>query len=575
MPSERVLIVEDESVVQLHLKRVLGRLGYGVAGVASSRRAAVEIAAAERPDLVLMDIRLEDGDDGVETAGEIRSQHEVPVVFLTAYADQATLDRVQAIEPAGYIVKPFTDEDLQATLSTALNKHKAVRRIQAHGEWLTTILESIGDGVIVTDAEARVTFMNSAAERLTGRSLGLAEERDVRRVCTLTQAEEEAPPPVDSLIEDALDEGRRSSVREARLDAADGQERTVDLSATPLLQSDGSRDGLVLILRDVSERQEAVERVADLQRILSEDAQFHGMVGRSRSMERVYQQVREVAAVDWTVLIEGETGTGKELVARAIHAESPRASGPFVPVNTAGLTGSLLASQLFGHRKGAFTDATADQTGLFEAADGGTLFLDEIGDVPPEVQSSLLRVLEDRAVTPLGSTEPRQIDVRFLAATHCDLPHEVEAKRFRADLLYRLRVARIDLPPLRQRTEDIEPLAAWFLDRARAASGKPIHGISDEAWRLLRDYDWPGNVREIRSAIEYAVIRCRGNIIEIIDLPPELTADLDVDPRAAILQALAESDGNRTLAAQLLGVSRATLYRRLAEHGIDLEEPSI
>ena len=185
------------------------------------------------------------------------------------------------------------------------------------------------------------------------------------------------------------------------------------------------------------------------------------------------------------------------------------------------------------------------------------------------MQTSLLRVLEDRAVTPLGTTQPRQVDVRFLAATHRDLAREVEENRFRADLLYRLRVARIELPPLRQRGKDLELLTGWFLERASAASGKQVREISDEAWRLLRAYHWPGNVRELRSAVEYSVIRCRGSVVRPGDLPPELATTLRADPHQAIVDALASCGGNRTAAARHLGISRATLYRRLTELGID------
>ena len=565
--GERLLIVEDESIVQLHLQEVLVDLGYSVIGVAASRAEALECALRLEPDLVLMDIRLEDGDDGIETAREIRQRHGIPVVFLTAYADERTIERAKAIEPAGYIVKPFNEKALQATIATALQKHRAVLRIEEHGEWLATILNSLSDGVIVTDAEGRVTLTNGAADALTGYAAEAAVGRSVLELCSFPEQRE--AETVAELVRGALGEGLPGYVAVVCLTDSLGQQRAVEVTVTPLDHEE--REGLVLILRDESRRREAESQLASLRRLLTDESHFHGMIGHSEEMETVYSKVREVASVDWTVLIEGETGTGKELVARAIHAEGHRSSGPFVPVNAAGLTESLLASQLFGHTKGAFTGATSNQSGLFDAADGGTLFLDEIGDVPPSVQASLLRVLEDRAVTPLGTTRSHTVDVRFLAATHRDLGKEVEAGRFRADLLYRLRVARIQIPPLRDRGGDLEALANWFLARAGSASGKHVTAISDESWRRLREYSWPGNVREFRSAIECAVMSCQGSIIEPSDLPPELGAVLALDPRAAIVDALERCGGNRTAAAQLLGVSRSTFYRRLAQLGLDSE----
>jgi DNA-binding NtrC family response regulator len=291
----------------------------------------------------------------------------------------------------------------------------------------------------------------------------------------------------------------------------------------------------------------------------------------------IYEQIRDVARVDTTVLIEGETGTGKELVARAIHDASHRRGKPFLAVNCAGLTESLLTSQLFGHRRGAFTGAVADHQGVFEAARGGTLFLDEIGDIPLSVQTHLLRVLQEREITRLGESTPRKIDVRFLTATHQNLHDQVAHGAFRADLFYRIRVARLHLPALRQRRQDIPLLTRAFLAQCRATMGKPVQDVSHDAMRCLLDYDWPGNVRELKSAIEYAVIHCRGAVLLADDLPPELfhpptthttTNALPQDEKQRFLSALEHTQGNRTAAARLLGISRATFYRRLAALGI-------
>jgi PAS domain S-box-containing protein len=317
-----------------------------------------------------------------------------------------------------------------------------------------------------------------------------------------------------------------------------------------------------------------------LRQALNEQASFHDLVGKSPAMLQMYQLVRDVARVDTTVLIEGETGTGKELIARAIHFSSARKQKPFIAANCAGLTDSILTSQLFGHKRGAFTGAVNDQQGLFEAADGGTLFLDEIGDIPPPVQTALLRVLQEKEITRLGETRPRKVDVRVVAATHHNLSEDVVRGSFRADLLYRIRIARIQLPPLRERREDIPLLAHSFLSQICTATGKTIDGMSPDTLRLLMGHLWPGNVRELKSAMEFAVISCKGKEVLPTDLPPEITSIPVVpspsvfiplssgDEKSKLLAALSEAKGNRTEAAKRLGVSRATFYRRLVELNI-------
>jgi DNA-binding NtrC family response regulator len=304
------------------------------------------------------------------------------------------------------------------------------------------------------------------------------------------------------------------------------------------------------------------------------------LIGDSEPMQRLHRLIADIARGTWRVLIEGETGSGKELVARAIHDGGPRKHGPFVAVNSAGLSESLLASQLFGHRKGAFTGATSDQQGYFEAASGGTLFLDEIGDLPLSMQASLLRVLQEREITRLGETRPRTVDVRVIAASHKDLAVEVSAGRFRDDLLFRLRVARLTVPPLRSRRTDIPLLAEHFLRDACSQAEKALSGFAAETLQYLLGYAWPGNVRELRSCVDYAVICAAGPRIRPDDLPPELRlarvhgpvepsspAPLaeGADERSRILAALSATRGNRSLAAKRLGISRATFYRRLRE----------
>jgi len=557
----RILIVEDEAVVALDIEERLRRQGYDVVGIADSADDAVAAAATLRPDLVLMDVQLRDGVDGVTAAERLRDELEVAVVFLTAFADDATLTRAKRVSPHGYILKPFDERDLRTTIEIALHRDGIERARRQSHEDVTAILDALRAGVLLVDAAGEVGFANAVARRMLGAdgeelrgapwatALGVAHDERLR-----IDVELHRPRP------------ERAKVG-VRLAARDGRALDVEIEA-----EDDPRDpaGRILFLYDVTE-------MAALRRLAQGDAGFHAIVGRGAAIQRVVQLIREVARVDATVLVLGETGTGKELVARAIHRESGRRDGPFVAVNCAGLSEELASSQLFGHRRGAFTGAVSDTPGVFEAANGGTLFLDEIGDLPARVQTVLLRVVEERAVTRLGDTRPRAVDVRIVAATSRDLGREAAEGRFRSDLLYRIRIGRITLPPLRERREDLWLLVQHALVEQRALTGRPVEGVGDEAMRALVAHEWPGNVRELQNALAFAVIHCRGRMIGLDDLPPEIldalrppaaAPDLPADERARILEALARTGGERKAAAALLGIGRATLYRKLAQYGL-------
>ncbi len=305
------------------------------------------------------------------------------------------------------------------------------------------------------------------------------------------------------------------------------------------------------------------------------------IVGGSVGMLEVFEMVRRVAPTRSTVLIQGETGTGKELIARAIHSASPRADRPFVPVDSSALAESLLESELFGHVKGAFTGALTDRRGFFEAAHGGTCFLDEVGEINPCVQAKLLRVLQEHEVRRVGGTESVKVDVRVIAATNKDLTALVAEGKLREDLFYRLSVVTILLPPLRERREDIPLLATHFLKSYVAASDKPVSGISPEAMALLVRHEWPGNVRELEHAVESAVALTANSILLCEDLPARLRDAAPVSGAPLNLRevvtghvrrVLKEARWNKKLAAQLLGIHRRTLYRLTKRYGIPLGE---
>lgn len=312
----------------------------------------------------------------------------------------------------------------------------------------------------------------------------------------------------------------------------------------------------------------------------SETGPFGGLVSVSPQMKELQKLVERVARTDASVLVRGETGTGKELVARAIHDLSPRRNAPFRAINCATLTPELLASELFGHVKGAFTGAVKDRRGLFRLADGGTLFLDEVAEIPLDLQARLLRVLQERRFVPLGGTEPVSVDVRLVSATLRSLRHEVEDGRFREDLMYRIRVVPLFLPPLREREGDIEALTEHFVNELNQRGLRTVERVSDEAMSALLRHRWPGNVRELSNVLEYAFAVGEGPVLGLEDLTPELRGEEPPPDRGArdktlpemererIMDALRAHGGRKGKAAEELGMSRSTLWRKLREHGL-------
>ncbi len=307
---------------------------------------------------------------------------------------------------------------------------------------------------------------------------------------------------------------------------------------------------------------------------------FHGIVTVAPEMKALFEKVRRAARSDATVLIRGQSGTGKELVSRALHASSPRARAPFRAVNCATFTPELLASELFGHVKGAFTGAIQSKSGLFSQADGGTLFLDEIAELPLGLQARLLRVLQERRFTPVGGSSEVEVDVRLISATNTGLRRLVADGRFREDLMYRVRVVVLFLPRLVDRSGDLEALTWHFIDALNEGGLRRVHAIDGAAWEAMRAYPWPGNVRELRNNIEQAFVLGEGPVITLDELAPELiepplepagaapVLDLKAVQRQQLLEAVRETGGRRDKMAERLGISRATLYRRLKEHGL-------
>jgi two-component system, NtrC family, response regulator HydG len=419
------------------------------------------------------------------------------------------------------------------------------------------------EGVVLLDTDLRIRDLNPAAERILGRS---AEELVGLPVCSLFG---EFECPEDTLAA-SLRGGRAILDFQTTVRLPGDRRGQVLVRTAPLQRRQGGGEALAMILGDVTEETQ-LRRQSQLRSSLG------GLVGRDGRMRELFDLIERVAPSDATVLIRGESGTGKELVARAVHDRSRRAAGPFVAVNCSALAETLLESELFGHVRGAYTGAVADRRGRFEEARGGTIFLDEIGDVSPAVQVKLLRVLQERVVERVGDSRPVPVDVRVVSATNRDLEHLLASGRLREDFYYRLKVVRLDIPPLRERREDIPALA----DHLLARHGHDAVTIAPDALARLMRHDWPGNVRELENALEHALVLSPDRILRREHLPPEIGADAvgnlaglhgvargSAQERQRLLAALQATGWNRTRAARRLGIDRTTLWRKLKEHGL-------
>lgn len=438
----------------------------------------------------------------------------------------------------------------------------------AVNEATEAILESISDGVFTVDADWRITSFNRAAEEITGVPRAEAVGRMCCDVFRSSMCEAECA------LRRTLETGRPVIGQSGYIINADGERIPISVSTAVLRDADGRLIGGAETFRDLSE-------VEALRRELDGRFRVGDLVSHSPLMQKIFEALPAIAASPSTVLLLGETGTGKELLARTIHSLSPRARGPFVAVNCGALPDTLLESELFGYKAGAFTGATRDKPGRFALARGGTLFLDEIGDISPALQVRLLRVLQERTYEPLGSTRSETADIRVITATHRDLAEGVRQGTFRDDLYYRVNVVRIELPPLRRRKEDLPLLADHFITHFNRIQQKEITGIAPEALSLLMAHDWPGNVRELENIIERAFILCLDGPIGIGHLPEELTtrrgdgpANSGIRPARELMEAqairaaLARHGGNRQAAARELGIHKSTLYRKMNRLGL-------
>ena len=646
----QILMLEDVATDAELIRAELSRadLRFDTSRVTSRDGFALALDA-RAPDLILMDYNLPafDGSEALQMA--LERQPAVPVVFVsgaigeeraietlkqgaTDYVLKERLSRLgpavkralreaderkarQQAEEALRTANDRLEQQVEArtaelrranrTLRREVEQRKTAQRAHRESEQhLSAVIDSAIDAIISFDANRTVHLFNRAAESMLGCSAEARLQQPLDWLLTdglravvqqyvRTHAPSDDPPPAAPNPSAEADAGGRyvSAAEGLRARRSDGTTFRVEATLSPVRLPDKRR--YVLILRDVETMKKTEAQVSQLEsekqylrRELESEYNFEEIIGQSAALQTVFDAIAQVAETDTTVLVSGETGTGKELVARAVHNRSARADEMLVKVNCAALPSDLIESELFGHEKGAFTGATDRRIGRFELADGGTLFLDEVGELPMGTQAKLLRALQEQAFERVGGSQTLQVDTRILAATNRDLSAEVEAGRFRSDLYYRLHIFPILVPPLRERDGDVPLLAHHFVETFAAQTGKAITGISTEAMAMLEHYDWPGNVRELANIIERAVILASGPTLRVEHLSlhgsagPHASAgakdcgfpSLAAAQREHIAAALRRTNGvvgGTEGAAHLLDVNRTTLLSRMDRLGLD------
>jgi len=580
-PPPVVLMVDDTPANLSVLYDLLSEANYDVL-VAEDGESALERAAYARPDLILLDVMMP-GIDGFETCRRLKEQPEtrdIPVIFMSALSD--TVDKVKGLRlgAVDYVTKPFQHEEVLARIHTHLTLQQLKRDVAEREARLAAILAGAMDPIVAFDADGRISLFNPAAEKVFRQPAANMIGEKIESLLS---------DPLCQLIRDYLQrdepalwipeglEARRSG---GELFAAEATLSRTLLAEQPLY---------TMIVRDIQARKEAelaFNRLHGLNLYLRDEIEaehdFEEMIGASAALRTVLQQVEAVAGAQATVLITGETGTGKELIARAIHSRSARQAKPLIKLNCAAISAHLAESELFGHEKGAFTGALARRLGRFELADGGTLFLDEIGELPLDLQAKLLRLLQEGEFERVGGSQTLKADVRVIAATNRDLARRCRDGQFRPDLYYRLNVFPIEAPALRDRREDIPLLVRHFVQKYAASLGKTIETVPLATLARLQAHSWPGNVRELQHVIERAIIVSRGRTLEFGDWLREPVAEMRVDQgsvttleameREHILKML-EITGWRVSgesgAARLLGLKPTTLEARMKKLGLE------
>lgn len=555
------LVVDDEESIHVLLHACLQREGFAVDCV-SCIEDAQRLLSEKKYDLILVDVYL-DRDSGVELLRQVRkNDQQVQAVLITGNPDVESAAEALRLGAFDYLVKPFSPYQVVATARRALSAKRLVEESLRKQANLDAIFSSASDSIILVDRAGCLVQANEAAMHFCGYATDHLNMpiQFVERRCSLTCRD---------IIVSVLKDGKPRRLRRFECSRSSGGKRVCSLSVTPVTAGNGQIDGAVAIVRDETE-------LVQLQDELHKQTGFGGLVGGSSVMRRMYALIEALASVQTTVLINGESGSGKELVADALHNQGARRDKPFVKVNCSALSDHLLESELFGHVRGAFTGAHSARVGRFQMADGGTIFLDEIGDISPALQMRLLRVLQEQEFEPVGASKSIKVNVRVIAATNQDLAEKVRLGSFRHDLYYRLNVVRLIIPPLRERLDDMPLLVEHFLNRFCTKFQRTFSGVSREVIELFMRHSWPGNVRELEHIIEHATVLCPTEVISVEYLPHDFLRHFnheecqeDVLPppetRMTLQEALEKAEGNKARAARLLGVSRCTVYRWMQE----------
>ncbi|MBF0309548.1 MAG: sigma 54-interacting transcriptional regulator [Magnetococcales bacterium] len=572
-----ILIIDDDPIFLDSLSFFLSMANYSPT-IARSVQDGLETLQQKIFDLVILDICLPDG-SGLQVLSAIQKHHPQTLsIILTGYPEVDTVCAALREGAFDFLIKPVMPPHLEHVVALAM-EHKRIRENQEMmRNRLEAVFRSVDDAIVALDENWRIIQGNDTAFQLLGLS-----------PCSGKSLPEQAPwlfAEVEPLLMQARAESNGNRAMSVLTLNEEGVRKILSCTASLFHDPVQNSPGVILVVRDES-------RLALLDVGTHSRQGWNGLVGSSRPMQEVYELIERLADVDSTVLITGETGTGKELVARALHNTSSRRHHPFVAVNCAALPSGLLESELFGHTRGAFTNAVRHKIGRFKLADGGTIFLDEIGDLSLEMQVKLLRVLQEQVFEPLGDNNPVRIDVRVITATHRHLREAVREGHFREDLYYRLKVVEMRLPPLRDHKTDLPQLIDHFLTKFNARLKRSIKGVSEEVLAAFMEYSWPGNVRELEHILEHAMVLAQQSILVWSNLPSEFRADVQSaqppripanaasEPsvkdgclaekrpdREAILQALALSRWQVQLTAQRLGISRSTLWRRMKEMGL-------
>ena len=568
--KRKILVVDDEESIRFTFSHFLKEAGYDVV-TASDLKSARRILFHTQLDLIFIDIVL-GGESGLDLLKQVKSLYlKHPVVMITG---NPTLDNATDALRRGafdFLIKPVRKDDLLRAASLAIS-HKALidekelvtREKEKYRTNLEAIFQSVNEAIITVDENMLVIDANRHIETICSMSIKSITGKAFDDCFT------KCSHSCSKVIRETLKQ--KKPIRELRMECEHHERprQVVLLSCSPLMDDEGAYMGAVLVVRDIT-------RLHDLEEELRDRSKFQNIIGKSKKVQNIFKLVEALSDLGTTVLITGESGTGKELVANALHYSGKRAGKPFVKVNCAALAENLLESELFGHARGAFTGAIKDKQGRFELAKDGTILLDEIGDIPPRIQAKLLRVLEAKTYERVGDAAPKKTEARVIASTNRNLREKVKSGEFREDLYYRLNVVEIELPPMRERLEDIPLLVDHFCSMFENTFKKLINGLSDEVMRIFINYPWPGNVRELEHAIEHAFVLCNDRVILPEHLPPYMLGpapktgagdNRSGDEMALILDILTQTDWNIAKAARMLSMSRPTLYRKMREHGI-------